>query len=200
VFIALKNILASPPYANGPGSRTKPGICLLEYDRRFEVLCDGERAGIGAGAGIRAGAGAGAGLGEGEGEFVHYDFEYALRLPGWLAGWADRVVVDPPFLSDRCQAAVAETVGWLLKSKTEAGDRPSKTEAEQERGEDMEAPKIIVCTGAIMADLVLELYSDAGRGVQMRRTGFEAVHEGGRLSNEWGTFANFEGEEWRFVD
>jgi EEF1A lysine methyltransferase 1 len=190
VFIVLKNILASPPYVNGPGS--KPGICLLEYDRRFEVLCDGERAGIG--------AGAGAGVGEGEGEFVHYDFEYALRLPGWLRGWADRVVVDPPFLSDQCQAAVAETVGWLLKSKTEAGDRPSKTEAAEERGEDMEAPKIIVCTGAIMADLVLELYSDAGRGVQMRRTGFEAVHEGGRLSNEWGTFANFEGEEWRLVD
>jgi len=40
-------------------------------------------------------------------EFVHYDFEKALQLPPELKGTFDRIIVDPPFLSDDCQ-----TKGW----------------------------------------------------------------------------------------
>lgn len=36
-------------------------------------------------------------------EFVHYDFEKALQLPAELKGSFDRIIVDPPFLSDDCQ-------------------------------------------------------------------------------------------------
>jgi methylase of polypeptide subunit release factors len=36
-------------------------------------------------------------------EFVHYDFEKAIQLPAELKGTFDRIIVDPPFLSDDCQ-------------------------------------------------------------------------------------------------
>lgn len=36
-------------------------------------------------------------------EFVHYDFEKAIQLPAELKGSFDRIIVDPPFLSDDCQ-------------------------------------------------------------------------------------------------
>jgi methylase of polypeptide subunit release factors len=36
-------------------------------------------------------------------EFVPYDFEKALKLPPELKGSFDRIIVDPPFLSEDCQ-------------------------------------------------------------------------------------------------
>lgn len=154
----------------------------MEYDQRFEVLASAVAEGQ---------------IAEGEAEFVRYNFEEPVRrLPAWLQGWADRIVVDPPFLSEACQTAVGGTARWLLDASSH-----STSKGGAERGsKNSETPRIIVCTGAIMEDLVLSLYAEAGGGVQMRRTTFEAVHEGGRLSNEWGTFANFECESWRFLD
>jgi hypothetical protein len=52
-------------------------IVLLEYDQRFAVFRD---------------------------DFVHYDFANPLKgLPLELKGRFDRVLVDPPFLSEDCQ-------------------------------------------------------------------------------------------------
>jgi len=52
-------------------------IKLLEYDVRFAIFKE---------------------------DFVYYDFEYPLRgLPQDLRGTFDRVMIDPPFLSDDCQ-------------------------------------------------------------------------------------------------
>lgn len=53
----------------------RPQVKLLEIDDRFGVFK----------------------------EFVHYDFEKALQLPPELKGSFDRIIVDPPFLSDDCQ-------------------------------------------------------------------------------------------------
>lgn len=50
-------------------------VYLLEFDHRFELF---------------------------EG-FVHYDFKYPLRLPTSFKGKFDRVILDPPFLSNDCQ-------------------------------------------------------------------------------------------------
>lgn len=96
VFVALKNIMVSAPlpsdthplrykkrYADMPYSRKaaapadqpKPKVVLLEHDNRFAVFP----------------------------EFVYYDFAQPLKLPAELKGACDRIVVDPPFLSEDCQ-------------------------------------------------------------------------------------------------
>lgn len=54
----------------------RPKLVLLEHDRRFSVFP----------------------------EFVFYDFAQPLDLPAHLKGRADRLVCDPPFLSEDCQA------------------------------------------------------------------------------------------------
>lgn len=51
-------------------------VWLLEYDPRFAVFKD---------------------------EFIMYDFGKPLKLPQWMKGSFDRVLVDPPFLSEDCQ-------------------------------------------------------------------------------------------------
>lgn len=53
----------------------RPKINLLEFDERFGVFK----------------------------EFVHYDFEHPTRLPSELKGTFDRIICDPPFLSEDCQ-------------------------------------------------------------------------------------------------
>jgi NADH dehydrogenase (ubiquinone) 1 alpha subcomplex subunit 9 len=50
-------------------------VVLLEHDNRFAVFP----------------------------EFVYYDFAQPLKLPAELKGACDRIVVDPPFLSEDCQ-------------------------------------------------------------------------------------------------
>ncbi|KAL9075437.1 MAG: hypothetical protein Q9157_004016 [Trypethelium eluteriae] len=54
----------------------RPMIVLLEYDERFGVFKQ---------------------------EFVHYDFQQPLKLPVDLKGSFDRLICDPPFLSEDCQ-------------------------------------------------------------------------------------------------
>ncbi|KAK3065650.1 hypothetical protein LTS18_002575, partial [Coniosporium uncinatum] len=53
----------------------KPTITLLEFDERFAVFK----------------------------EFVPYDFEHPTQLPVELKGRFDRIICDPPFLSQDCQ-------------------------------------------------------------------------------------------------
>jgi|TARA_R110002003_G_scaffold115_2_gene9950 methylase of polypeptide subunit release factors len=36
-------------------------------------------------------------------EFVRYDFEKAIQLPAEMKGSFDRIICDPPFLSEDCQ-------------------------------------------------------------------------------------------------
>lgn len=85
-FIQLKNLLVSrgtdiwvklrADIIQASGEyKCRPQIKLLEIDERFNVFK----------------------------EFVHYDFEKALQLPPELKGSFDRIIVDPPFLSDDCQ-------------------------------------------------------------------------------------------------
>lgn len=55
--------------------KCKPQIKLLEYDERFAVFK----------------------------EFVKYDFEKAIQLPAELKSSFDRIIIDPPFISEDCQ-------------------------------------------------------------------------------------------------
>ncbi|CAK1359570.1 Protein-lysine N-methyltransferase EFM5 [Cercospora beticola] len=91
VYVALRNILADDETA------PRPQLCLLEYDRRFEVVGS---------------------------DFEFYDFQHPLRVPPTLKGKFDRIICDPPFLSADCQTKTALTARYLAKSWS---DDPQQT-------------------------------------------------------------------------
>ena len=124
----------------------KPKLLLLEYDHRFAVFP----------------------------EFVHYDFNTPTKLPASLRGTADRIMVDPPFLSEDCQTKTALTARWLSRTVTNP---------------------VILCTGERMAPLIIEkLYKAQG----LRPTDYVPEHHG--LSNVFYTYANFASPDWTFQD
>lgn len=92
-----------------------------------------------------------------------------------LKGTADRVIVDPPFLSEDCQTKAALTVRWLSKPASQTDYR------------------LIVCTGERMENLITtKLYKSLG----VKTTDYEIVHARG-LSNEFYCYASFEGP-WKW--
>lgn len=58
-----------------------------------------------------------------------------------------------------------------------------------------EALRLLVCTGERMKSLITKLYSKVGT----RTTSFEVEHAKG-LSNEFRCYANFESEDWKWVE
>ncbi|KAI1809094.1 putative N6-adenine methyltransferase-domain-containing protein [Poronia punctata] len=123
----------------------KPQVYLLEHDSRFAVFS----------------------------EFVFYDFMHPLKLPSHLKGTMNRMICDPPFLSEDCQTKMAMTIRWL--SRTSDG-----------------GPRLLICTGERMETLVNRLYQPLG----LRTTTYEPVHEG--LKNEFYCYANFECDAWHW--
>jgi hypothetical protein len=72
----LKLSALETKYGQASGEyKCRPEIKLLEYDERFAVFK----------------------------EFVQYDFEKAIQLPPEMKGSFDRIICDPPFLSEDCQ-------------------------------------------------------------------------------------------------
>ncbi|KAJ4290856.1 Protein-lysine N-methyltransferase efm5 [Kalmusia sp. IMI 367209] len=140
---------ASQFWASGEYA-SKPKLTLLEYDERFNVFK----------------------------EFVQYDFEQPIKLPVELKGSFDRIICDPPFLSQDCQTKAALTVRWLAKTWTD----------------DVSLFRLIVCTGERMETLIQRLYSKVGT----QTTSFEVKHAKG-LSNEFRCYANFECEDWKWA-
>ncbi|KAE9988927.1 hypothetical protein EG328_005637 [Venturia inaequalis] len=68
-----------------PADKARPAaITLLEFDTRFAVFGD---------------------------EFQYYDFKFPTKLPVELKARFDVIILDPPFLSEDCQAKTAVTVG-----------------------------------------------------------------------------------------
>ncbi|APA14107.1 hypothetical protein sscle_12g088770 [Sclerotinia sclerotiorum 1980 UF-70] len=136
----------------------RPKLHLLEFDERFGVFP----------------------------EFSFYDFNNPLKLPSHLKGCADRVICDPPFLSEECQTKASLTVRWLSKSW---GQNESLMSWGQEQS--ASPSKLIVCTGERVGEIVNKLYRPQG----IATTTFLPVHAKG-LSNEFFCFANFECEHW----
>ncbi|KAK8222072.1 Protein-lysine N-methyltransferase efm5 [Zalaria obscura] len=118
---------------------SRPTLRLLEYDDRFAVFKD---------------------------DFVPYDFMKPLRLDPSMKGAFDRIICDPPFLSDDCQTKAALTVRWLAKTWD-----PASSTIEQ---------RLILCTGERMETLANKLYAKTG----LRTTTFYPEHSKG-LSNEF---------------
>ncbi|KAG9491999.1 EEF1A lysine methyltransferase 1 [Eleutherodactylus coqui] len=94
-------------------------------------------------------------------EFVFYDYNNPLDLPERLLQHSfDLVLVDPPYLSEECLRKTAETIQFLSKGK------------------------ILLCTGAVMEDLVTQIL-----GLKMCK--FIPKHNRS-LANEFKCFANYD--------
>jgi hypothetical protein len=145
VYVALRNILAERDAA------VRPKLCLLEYDRRFEVVGP---------------------------DFEFYDFAHPLRLSAELKGRFDRIICDPPFLSEHCQTKTALTVRYLARDWATC---------------DGGGLRFISCTGERMEPNIIRLYGKIG----VNTTTFEPAHSKG-LSNEFRCYANFECEDWKW--
>lgn len=148
VFVQLRNMINE-----NTTTQLKPQICLLEYDKRFEVFGS---------------------------DFVPYDFENPLRLPPELKGRFDRIICDPPFLSEDCQTKTALTAKYLSRSWLPASDGEGGV-------------RMIISTGERMETIVRKLYSNIG----VATSTFEPQHSKG-LSNEFRCYANFEGADWKW--
>jgi hypothetical protein len=123
----------------------------LEYDKRFEVVGR---------------------------DFVFYDYQLPLRLPHEMKGAFDRIICDPPFLSDDCQAKTALTARYLAKEWAPASASSGGI-------------RFVTCTGERMEPLIAKLYG----GIGVKTTTFEPAHSKG-LSNEFRCYANFECDDW----
>ncbi|PSR90855.1 putative N6-adenine methyltransferase-domain-containing protein [Coniella lustricola] len=157
--------------ASQPPEIPKPSLTLLEHDHRFGVFP----------------------------EFVFYDFMQPVKLPADLKASFDRLIVDPPFLSEDCQTKAALTVRWMAKlsssttSSTSQSPFSSSTQTSTATNQPQN-PKLILCTGERMESLVTtKLYKSLG----LYTTTYEPVHARG-LSNEFYCYANFECGEWTF--
>ncbi|KAI8953246.1 putative N6-adenine methyltransferase-domain-containing protein [Xylaria longipes] len=131
----------------------KPKAYLLEHDYRFAVFP----------------------------EFVFYDFAHPFKLPAHLKGTVDRMICDPPFLSDDCQTKMAMTLRWLARPRTTTTIKTSS---------DSIGLRVLICTGERMEVLVNRLYRPLG----VRTTTYEPSHTG--LKNEFLCYANFECDAW----
>ncbi|ESO89112.1 hypothetical protein LOTGIDRAFT_210091 [Lottia gigantea] len=92
-------------------------------------------------------------------DFIFYNYEEPLNLRVELKGQFDIVLADPPFLSDECIVKTAQTIRYLTKNK------------------------IIVCTGAVMEEMV-------GKLLGLKRQKFKPQHANG-LQNEFCCFTNY---------
>lgn len=103
-------------------------------------------------------------------QFVHYDYRSPITRLSALQSKFDYLVLDPPFLAEECWYKTSETAKYLLKV----------------------GGKILVCTGMIMKEQIL-------RELRCRSTKFKPAHAKDRLSNEFGSFINYESRSSAFA-
>ncbi|XP_018321034.1 EEF1A lysine methyltransferase 1 isoform X1 [Agrilus planipennis] len=93
-------------------------------------------------------------------DYNFYDYKEPLSITKEFKNYYDLVIADPPFLSDECLTKTAVTLKYLAKEN------------------------IILCTGAIMADLVERL-------LHLKKCSFEPRHKN-NLANEFFCYSNFD--------
>ncbi|CAL1283543.1 unnamed protein product [Larinioides sclopetarius] len=97
------------------------------------------------------------------GQFVFYDYKSPLQIDSKLSSYFDLVIADPPFLSEECLEKFTQTINLLTNKK------------------------VILCTGAIMEEVVKKL-------LHLQTCDFKPQHEK-KLGNEFKCFANFNLDE-----
>ncbi|KZC12204.1 PREDICTED: protein-lysine N-methyltransferase N6amt2 [Dufourea novaeangliae] len=93
-------------------------------------------------------------------DFEPYNYKFPLDVPRNKSGSYDLVIADPPFLSDECLTKTALTIKFLAKKN------------------------IVLCTGAIMAELVERL-------LDVKICNFVPHHQN-NLANEFYCYSNFD--------
>ena len=93
-------------------------------------------------------------------DFIFYDYKSPLSIPRELREQFDLVIADPPFLEEDCLTKTSVTMKYVGKEK------------------------LVLCTGAVMADL-------ADRLLGLKPCKFEPRHEN-NLANTFQCFANFD--------
>lgn len=117
-------------------------------------------------------------------EYIFYDFNSPLHNLAdplssqedvkSLKGTIDRILVDPPFLSEECHTKTALTARWLLHQ-----DSPLR--------------RLVVCTGKKVEPILPKIYPG------IKCTTFRPGHRGG-LSNEFRCYSAEESELWQFEE
>lgn len=130
-------------------------IYLLEYDRRFEVMA-------------------------GKDHFFYYDYKTPEAVPEQLRHRCHRLLIDPPFLEEECQAKSAQAARNLLAPNDGATTRTGDTRF-----------KLVLSTGERMREIIQRNYPET------RLTSFLPEHKNG-LSNEFRCYASFECDHWTF--
>jgi NADH dehydrogenase (ubiquinone) 1 alpha subcomplex subunit 9 len=110
----------------------------------------------------------------------------------------DRLICDPPFLSEDCQTKGDAIRDCLIVFNRSSADQSLllaamtvRWLAKPSEPVNMEQARLIVCTGERMESLVTKLY----RSFNLKTTTFEPVHTRG-LSNEFYCYANFTSSKW----
>lgn len=103
--------------------------------------------------------------------FVSYDYNHPLAgIPPQLLGACSVLVLDPPFLNHECLAGFAETVAALRRPEAQGGTR------------------LLLATGAVQLQSAAQLLG-------LRPTRRAILHAGGRLSNPFALYTNYEHAE-----
>ncbi|KAI1501552.1 putative N6-adenine methyltransferase-domain-containing protein [Biscogniauxia marginata] len=174
VFVALKNLMSAAAAKGGKENVPKPKLYLLEHDQRFSVFP----------------------------EFVFYDFMKPMKLPAHLKAGVDRMICDPPFLSEDCQTKMALTLRWLARpsttnttntTTTTKAANPGSSAGDTGSSSSPSPARVILCTGERMEGLVTKLYR---KSLGVRTTTYAPVHPG--LKNDFYAYANFECADWRW--
>ncbi|ODQ67080.1 hypothetical protein NADFUDRAFT_49524 [Nadsonia fulvescens var. elongata DSM 6958] len=152
-FIAI--ISAPSVYAaikkRDPATVPTKNIYLFEIDKRFLLLA-------------------------GATHFVPYDFNEPLNFPQELLGKFQRILIDPPYLVEYCQAEYRKTVDALV------GDNKAH-----------EKYRMTASTGERMHEIIHRLYPGT------RMTDHVPAHACG-LQNEFSFYASYESPRFKFAE
>jgi hypothetical protein len=96
-------------------------------------------------------------------QYIFYDYNHPLEFDQQFLNRFDILLIDPPFLSEECFQKVWSTVSAVMRR---------------------DGAKLLWCTGRVMRPLLEQ--------IGLHETSFQPKHGGGRLSNDFGCFANYE--------
>ncbi|CDZ96375.1 Uncharacterized conserved protein [Phaffia rhodozyma] len=146
---------------------------LFEYDDRFEILPVVGRTRKERRERKESGRDT-QGIGKDEGGFVKYDLYEPLKWGEGLRGTVDLAVIDPPYLNEKTNGLVAQTLRALLAPNA----------------------KLLILTSTSVSFEILQKCYDLPQLGRLRRCEHaKVVHEGGRIQNPFGMWATWEGSE-----